>query len=274
MNTTRDASEAPTTLRLDATHMDRDDTPWLLQRYAATGDRRYAEAVMEVHEGLAVSRARKMWRAGVEMEDLLQVARMAMWTAIQRYDADKGASFATFATRTMDGELKRYYRDRVWSVHVPRGLKQTSLQASRARRRYVAEHGLEPSTAQLARFADMDTQQVERGLRAAAAYRSDSLDAPVAEGGRRLHDTLVAAEPQIEPEELMDLWRAARRLPPRQRRIVHLSFFEDMTQREIAAQIGCSQMHVSRLLRRALTTMKQEMSAGTSTGTRTARAAA
>lgn len=234
-------------------------TEQLIRRYHDTGDPAVAEAVMRRHKGLAVSRAARVRRPEVEMDDLIQVARMGMWKAVQRFRDDGGASFSTYATRTMDGELKRYYRDRVWAVRVPRGLKNLSLRVTRARRRFIAEHDHDPSVEELAAFTGLDAEKVRDGLRAANGYRSDSLDSP-APGSTRSTGDLLPAEPEaVDRERLLDVYAAAQDLPERQRRILTLRFFEDLTQREIAGRIGVSQMHVSRLLRRALSTLRAEV---------------
>ncbi len=242
-------------------HLDRGDAPWLIHRYRQTGDPQYAAAVIELHKPLAISRARKMRRPEVDLDDLIQVALMGMWKAIRRFDPENGAKFSTYAVRTMDGELKRYYRDNVWDVHVPRGLKRTSLQATKARRRYIAEHGEEPDLAQLAAFSGMTAKELDKGLRAVSAYRSGSLDKPVGDGSATRGDLIPDEASGPDRDRLMDAYREMRKLPERQRNIVYLRFFDDLSQREIAERVGCSQMHVSRLLRRALGTLRQELAA-------------
>lgn len=242
-------------------HLDRGDAPWLIHRYRQTGDPQYAAAVIELHRPLAISRARKMRRPEVDTDDLIQVALMGMWKAIRRFDPENGAKFSTYAVRTMDGELKRYYRDHVWDVHVPRGLKRTSLQATKARRRYIATHGEEPDMRQLAEFSGISRADLAKGLQAVSAYRSGSLDKPVGDGSATRGDLIPDVGSDLDRDRLMDAYREIRRLPERQRRIVFLRFFKDLSQREIAERVGCSQMHVSRLLRRALGTLREELAA-------------
>lgn len=183
---------------------------------------------------------------------------MALMKAIQRFDPEAG-NFAPYAASTVSGELKRHLRDKAWSVRVPRGLQEASLQVGRAARDITQQLGRTPSVADLVEETGMDEETVVEALAAGGAYRSMSLDAPIGDDpvGASLLDKLGDADDGMA---LAERWQgvssALAKLPDRQRRILYLRFYEDMTQSEIAEVIGVSQMHVSRLLRRALATLR------------------
>lgn len=259
MDKTADPNQSTAVRDTLAHGLDVGDTPWLIRRFQQTGDVYYGEKLIELNRPLAISRAKKMHRPGTELDDLIQVALMGMWKAIGRYDHERGVQFSTYAVRTMDGELKRYFRDKVWQVHVPRGLKRTSLQATKARRAYIAEKGTEPNLKQLAVYSGMSIDELKEGLQAADAYRSSSLDKPVGDGSSTRGDLIPDEISSLDRERLLDAFREMKNLPERQRKILYMRFYEDQSQREIAERIGCSQMHISRLLRRALGTLRTEL---------------
>lgn len=229
-------------------------------RYQSRGEDRDAEQVLEQIEPLILSRVRRVLRPNTEFDDLYQVARMAAFRAIGRWRPDGGASFTTYATRTMDGSLKRYFRDRMWDVHVTRSAKNLSLRVTKFVRHFETDHGRRPSLLELADYSGMTPQEAAEGMMAANAYSSESLDVPVTEDGAELGSLLPDDPKGPDREVMMDIYREIRGLPDRQKRIVYMSFFHDLTQREIANRVGCSQMHVSRLLRRSLTTVRDKVS--------------
>ncbi len=220
-----------------------------------------AERILEMIEGLVVSRVRRVLRGSTEYDDLYQVARMAAFRAIGRWRPDGGAAFTTFVTRTVDGSLKRYFRDRMWDIHVTRSAKNLSLRVTTFQRHFESDHGRQPTLPELADFSGLTVEESVEGLRAANAYSSDSLDVPIGEDGAVLGDLLPDTPKGSDREMLMDVFSRIRALPDRERRIVYLSYFHDLTQREIAARVGCSQMHVSRLLRRSLKTVRMDLEA-------------
>lgn len=217
----------------------------------------------EIHrryEGLVHSIAARYRGKGVDRADLEQAAMLALVKAMQRFDPDYGASFAAYAARTISGELKRHLRDRGWSVRVPRGLQEAALEVGNASARLAQQLGRPPSVDEIAQEVDRDPDEVLEAMQAGTAYRSGSLDAPRSgeEGDTSLLDRLGTADDNLA---LADRWQALapffEELPERQRRILYLRFYEDMTQSEIAEIVGVSQMHVSRLLSRALATLKE-----------------
>jgi RNA polymerase sigma-B factor len=232
----------------------------LVLDYQEHGRERDAEEVLEMIEGLIISRVRRVLRGSTEFDDLYQVARMAAFRAIGRWRPDGGAAFTTFVTRTVDGSLKRYFRDRMWDIHVTRSAKNLSLRVTKFQRHFEADHGRKPTLPELADYSGLTIEEAAEGLKAANAYTSDSLDVPVGEDGAELGDLLPDVDHTVADREvLMDIYRHIRDLPQRERRIVYLSYFHDLTQREIAERVGCSQMHVSRLLRRSLKQVRSQL---------------
>ncbi len=205
---------------------------------------------------LARSLARRYDRSSEPFDDLLQVASLGLIKALDRFEIDRGHAFASFAVPTILGELKRYFRDSGWAVHVPRGPQERALKVEQARQELTSATGRPPTVFELAEYLELSTEDVLGALAAAQAYDALSLDAP------RPSETGEAAsygEHFGEDEEGYELVEAKetiagalRHLPPRERLVLHLRFAEDLTQTEIAERIGVSQMQVSRLLRRSL----------------------
>jgi RNA polymerase sigma-B factor len=198
---------------------------------------------------LASSLSRRFRRSGVDPEDLEQVAAMALIKAIGRYAPEAGA-FAPFATATVSGELKRYLRDRAWSVRVPRSLQEAALGVSSAGDSLAQRLGGPPSVAELAAETGLPEDVVADARVAWDAFRSTSLDAPVGDQtGPTLLETIGGDDPAIGlTERWLEVESALSTIPERSRRILYLRFYGDMTQSEIASVVGISQMHVSRLL--------------------------
>lgn len=224
----------------------------------ASGD--IAEEILKRCDRLIRNRVQRLMRPDCSFDDLYQVARVAVFRAISRWRPDGGAAFPTFATRTADGALKRYFRDSMWDVHVARPAKNLALRVSTFTRYFETDHGRSPTPAELADFAGMTEEEVMQGMQAGSAYRIDSIDVPLGEEGPTVADVLMSA-PGTEPDMLLDLYDGIRELPERDRKVLYLSYFGDMTQQEIADQIGCSQMQVSRVLRRSLRAVRRQMSA-------------
>ncbi len=209
--------------------------------------------LVEEHTDLAEHFARRYAGRGLAREDLRQMALLAIVKAADRFEPERGVSFATFAGRTIDGELKRQFRDRSWSVRPPRALQELHLALRRADEELTQELGRRPRVAELAERLEVDEENVLEALEAGVAHRADSLDAPVGEDERTTSDRLGTtdvgfgrAEGRIIVEDLLE------GLPERERNILELRFFENLSQEEIADQIGVSQSYLSRLLRRTL----------------------
>jgi RNA polymerase sigma-B factor len=206
------------------------------------------------------------YRRGSEpFDDLFQVACLGLVKAINRFDLERGTSFQSFATPTILGELKRHFRDKVMPIHLPRGLKEGVLEVNEAADELTRELDREPSVPELADRAEMGEDEVAEVVQASSALRTMSLDAPVAEGGEStpLADTVGDVDQRLElAETRTSLWRAFRVLDQRQRTVIQLRFVSDLTQEQIAARIGVSQVHVSRILREALTKLRTAIGDG------------
>jgi RNA polymerase sigma-B factor len=197
---------------------------------------------------------------GEPMDDLVQVASIGLLNAIDRFDAKRGTPFTSFAAPTILGELRRHFRDHCWAVRMPRGLKERGAALAQAESSLCSSLGRSPTVRETAGQLGWDTEEVLEAREAAASYRTVSLDAPTEhdhESPIPLRDSLGADDPAYELVEgrawLATLWR---QLPAAERTAIHLRFFHGLTQEEIGQRIGYSQMHVSRLLRRALGRMR------------------
>jgi RNA polymerase sigma-B factor len=181
-----------------------------------------------------------------------------MLKAIDRFDVDRGVAFSTYAVPTVIGEIRRHFRDRAWALHLPRPVKELSLRLTRLLDELTAELGRPPTVAELAHAADADEEDVIVALDSSNAYSTRSLDAPLEIGGdESLRETLGEEETGYdEVEDSSFVAAGLEALEERERRIVEMRFFEEMTQSQIAAELGISQMHVSRLLRRSLALMR------------------
>jgi RNA polymerase sigma-B factor len=201
---------------------------------------------------LALSQARRYRGKGISDGDLEQVALLGMLRALERYDPEVGA-FDPFASRTISGELKRHFRDRAWSVRVPRALQERVLDVTRVGQELSQRLGRVPTPAEIAADLDITTEEVLEAMGASRAYSSISLEAPDEETGWTVGDALGVEDIELAlTDRRQGLAPAMAALPDRERHILYLRFVEDMTQTEIADVVGISQMHVSRLLARAL----------------------
>ena len=231
----------------------------LVLRYQDHEETEVAEAILERCDRLVRNRVNRLMRPDCPFDDLYQVARVAVFRAISRWRPDGGASFLTFATRTADGALKRYFRDSMWDVHVARPAKNLALRVSTFTRHFETDHGRTPTAEELADFAGMTVEEVHTGLRAGQGYRVDSIDVPVGDDGPTMAEVLMSDRDGPEWDVMMDLYKGIDCLPERDKQVVLLSYFGDMTQQEIADRIGCSQMQVSRVLRRSLRAVQRQM---------------
>jgi RNA polymerase sigma-B factor len=255
---------------LDST--DRD----LLRRYHAEGDLSAREELIERHLSLVRSLARRYAHRGEQLDDLVQIGSIGLIKAIDRFDLDRGVELTTYATPNIIGEIKRHFRDKGWSVRVPRGLQELNVQLSRLVEEMTVQLSRSPTIGELADASGAEEEEVLEALESGRAYSSLSLS-----GGATQEDddaldpmeTIGSEEPQYEiSEEWAVIAPGLRALDDRERQILHLRFFEGLTQSQIAQQIGISQMHVSRLIRRSLDKIRREIEAEES-ATRGRRAA-
>jgi RNA polymerase sigma-B factor len=230
---------------------------------ARTGDERAREQLAERYLPLARRLARRYQRSEEPLDDLEQVASLGLLKAIDRFDADRDVAFSSFAVPTILGEVKRHFRDRTWSVRVPRDLQELALRVDRAAAELSLERRRAPTVSELAEAVGATEEQVLEALRAAGAYHTGSLDAPrggradAELGGESLADALGEEEEGFErAEERATLAPLLAHVSHRERLVLVLRFGEDMTQAEIGERIGVSQMQVSRLIRQALVRLR------------------
>ena len=246
----------------------------LFERYAARRTAAGREAIIDRFLPLARHLALRYARTSTEpVDDLFQVAALGLVKAVDHYDVDRGVAFSSYAVPTMTGEIKRYFRDRTWSIHVPRDLQDLTLAVQS--QRSDLERSLEraPTVAEIAQTLDVSDEDVLEALEAARAQRADSLDAP-ADGNRDEGSTVLeligAADPGIERAETRASIEALMSvLPQRSRLMLRLRFDHDMTQSEIGDVVGVSQMQVSRILRESIDRMRCSVAAATITHTAT-----
>lgn len=235
---------------------DKARTKRLLLRYHRQGDRRAREMVIQEQLPLAEFLARKFAGRGEPVDDLTQVASVGLIKAVDRFDVDRNIEFSTYATPNILGEIKRYFRDKGWAMRVPRGLQELRQSAKEAIRDETVRTGRSPTIEELAKRLDADEESVAEALTLGRAYNTTSLDAPVSQDdsdGDTIIDLQADDKLPIEGiENRILLQSAIRGLKGQQQQILQLRFNEGKTQTEIAEHIGVSQMHVSRLLRRAM----------------------
>ena len=231
------------------------------REYAATKDPAVREQIIVSYLGLA-DRLAERYRGsrGASPEDLRQTARVGLVAAVDRYDPDYGNPFVPYAVACVVGELKRYLRDTSWRVHVSRPVKERSLRLCKALDELPLTLGRSPTMAELAAYLGISQEEALEALEVVHTRSEVSLDQQISEeGDASLGDRLPAAPPREEPEDLLLLPGLVDSLPEPEREIVVLRFFHDLDQYDIAARVGCSQMHVSRLLRRALGRMRTQL---------------
>ncbi|HWF72679.1 MAG TPA: SigB/SigF/SigG family RNA polymerase sigma factor [Solirubrobacteraceae bacterium] len=237
------------------------DTNELFAQWRDHGDPRARAELVERFLPLARKLARRYAGAREPFDDLLQVASLGLVKAVDRFDPARGTAFSSFAVPTILGELKRYFRDLGWSVHVPRGAQEMALRVEDAYQKLTVKHGRAPSVGVLAEYTELSIEDVLEGLETAAAHHSVSLDAPHddGEGGSgTLADTFGEDDERFElVDASVTITAAARSLSARERRVLILRFVEDRTQTQIAELIGVSQMQVSRILRGALEKLRE-----------------
>jgi RNA polymerase sigma-B factor len=227
--------------------------------YSRHHDVAVRDELVAAHIGLAEFLARRFANRGEPLDDLVQVASLGLLQAVSRFDPDRGVEFSTYATHTIVGELKRHFRDRGWAVKAPRRMQELYLRLGKVVGSLGQELGRSPTIAELAAEVEVSEEEVLEALEAGQAYRFASLDAPVpgdAEGAS-LISRLGTAEAGIgDVDDRATLSPLLARLPTRERQVVHLRFFESLTQSEIGDRLGISQMQVSRLLSRSVAALR------------------
>ena len=209
---------------------------------------------------LAEHIARRFGGRGEAHEDLLQVARLGLVNAVDRFDIERGSDFVSFAVPTIMGEARRYFRDAGWSVRVPRRMKELNSMISGAVGTLSQKLGRAPTASEIAAELDIDDKEASQALLARSAYQTVSVDSVVSDDRLPLMDTLGADDPELEKmESYLTVRPALEKLPERERQIVILRFFGSMTQTQIADRMGISQMHVSRILARTLVQLREDL---------------
>jgi RNA polymerase sigma-B factor len=247
--------------------LDRDEVRELFRAYREADDEEgrshHRAKLVDQYIGLVEFLARRFRNRGEPLEDLVQVGTIGLLKAIDRFDLDREVEFSTYATPTVVGELKRHFRDKGWAVRVPRRLQELHLELGKIVNRLGQELGRSPTVPEIAQAAGTSEETVLEGLEIAQAYNFASLDAPIDSDDSG--STSFAEQLGGEDEHLENLeYRASlapemAKLPERERRILYLRFFRGMTQSEIAERLGISQMHVSRLLNRTLTRLREAL---------------
>lgn len=249
---------------------DKARTRRLLVRYHKHGDREARDRVIQEQMPLVEFLSRKFSGRGEPFEDLVQVASIGLIKAVDRFDVDRQIEFSTYATPNILGEIKRYFRDKGWAMRVPRGLQELRQSAKEAVHEETVRTGRSPTMQELSERLGSDAESVAEALTLGRAYNTASLDAPVnQEDGNS--DTIVDLQPDEESpfegiEDRVQLQSAMEELAEQQREILRLRFEGGKTQTEIASRIGVSQMHVSRLLRRAVDDLRAELDRSSSSG--------
>ena len=230
----------------------------LLVAYHRDGDESAREQALVELMPLVRALASRYAGRGEPIEDLVQVGSIGLIKAVDRFDVDRGVDIASYAVPTIVGEIRRHFRDKAWAMHVPRRLKELSLRLSRTLDQLTTELGRSPTIAELAAAAGVDEEDAIDALDSMNAYSTRSLHAPFDDSSDdSLSERLGADElGYAEVEEGSIVSAGLDALDERERQIVELRFFHELTQSQIASEIGISQMHVSRLLRRALATMR------------------
>jgi len=225
------------------------------------GDARARDALIERFLPLARQLARRYQRAAEPLDDLVQVASIGLVKAVDRFDAARGVAFSSYAVPTILGELKRYFRDSGWAVHVPRGMQERAMQVDRAIKELAGRLGRSPSVDEVAEHTHTSVEEVLSAMEAGQAYEAVSLDSergnPAEPGAETVADGIGAPDERFELVEYgASIAPAVEALSDRDRLILHLRFVEDMTQSQIADRIGVSQMQISRLIRRSLARLR------------------
>ena len=245
---------------MGAAKSDRAEERWLFARYQRHGDRAAQEALVNRFLPLARQLARRYARSNEPLEDLEQVASLGLLKAIDRFDPTRATAFSSFAVPTILGELRRHFRDKGWSLRVPRDLQELAVRVERVTDDLESERGRAPTSDEIARRIGVSIERVLDAREASAAYRAVSLDRPRddAETGDDLVDVIGVEDPGYYlADEAATVEPLMSVLSDRDREVLRLRFAEDLTQSEIGARVGVSQMHISRLIRQAVGQLRE-----------------
>jgi RNA polymerase sigma-B factor len=240
----------------------RSNTKQLFAELRQTGDPGKREELARLHLPLVEYLAKRFKDRGEPLDDLIQVGSVGLLKAIDRFDLGRGVEFSTYATPTIVGELKRYFRDKGWAVRVPRRLQELSLRLNKLVAQLTQDLGRAPTVPELAKAAGVSEDEVLEALESGQAYSTTSLDAPSGDDDDAPMRMDRIGEDDLRLDNLeyfASLAPLIEQLPERERTILYLRFFKGMTQSRIAEQVGISQMHVSRLLTRILEFLRQGM---------------
>jgi RNA polymerase sigma-B factor len=240
------------------------DDKILLRKYHEEGDLQAREKLIEQYMSLVRSLARRHAYRGEQLDDLVQIGAIGLIKAIDRFDINRGVELTTYATPNIIGEIKRHFRDKGWAVRVPRGLQELNVQLSKLMDSLTVQLGRSPTIPELAKAAGVEEEQVLEALESGRAYTSLSLSVGGGGDDDELDplESLGTEEHQYEvSEDRAVLAPGFRALEPRERMILQLRFFDGLTQSQIAQQVGISQMHVSRLIRRSLEKIRETIAA-------------
>jgi RNA polymerase sigma-B factor len=242
------------------------ETRALFVRLRQHGDEAARDDLIRRFLPLARQLARRYQRVNEPLDDLIQVASIGLVKAVDRFDVDRGVAFSSYAVPTILGELKRYFRDSGWAVHVPRGVQERAMQVDRAVKELSGRLGRSPSVEEVAGHLEISQEEVLAAMEAGQAYEAVSLDAQRGSGDSESDTFADSIGVDDERFELVEygatIAPTLRALPQRDQLVLHLRFVEDMTQSQIAERIGVSQMQVSRLIRRALARLRTVAEAG------------
>ncbi len=245
--------------------VDREEVLSLFRDYHETRDAKIKSALVDAHMDLVHSLARRFAGRGEPQDDLVQVASIGLLKAIDRFDPGRKVQFSTYAVPTIIGELKRYFRDRSSTIRLPRGLRERSYTLNLAIQKFSQEHGRPPNIGEIAAATGISEEEVMEGLESSEASSVASLDTTMDSGDLSLLDVLGRDDRELKQlDERLSLAGAMSNLDTREQTLLYLRFIEGLSQTEIADRLGISQMHVSRLLRRALQIMRHDLMTPTS----------
>jgi len=243
-------------------HLDHQQVEALFRESKRTGDPRLRERLIQMHLNLVRFLARKFANRGEPVDDLIQVGNIGLINAVDRFDPERGIRFATYATPTIVGEIKRYFRDRGWAIRVPRHLQEINLAANKAVDALVQRFDRSPTVAEIAKEVGASEEETLEAIELGHMYELISLDSEAGQPEDESHTTLadyVGGDDAILEEigvrsSLVDI---LKRLPDRERKIIELRFFRNMSQTDVARTLDISQMHVSRLQQKALSRLRE-----------------
>jgi RNA polymerase sigma-B factor len=251
-------ADAVSSARAETRRIDSARVAVLFAQYAESGDRKLRNELVEMHRHVADFYVKRYARHGVDADDLRQVALLSIVRAVDRYDPARGVEFATFASRTVEGELKRYFRDRTWAVRPPRRAQELHLSLRRTEEDLEQRLGRSPTAAELAKDLGETVDHVLEAMEAGSAHHRTSLDQAVSgsddSDAPTFSDRVLAHHEtgfgQVDRQVIIH--RLLDDLDERDRQIIQLRFFENRTQQDIALELGVSQSYLSRILRRVL----------------------